>query len=301
MGFVERLGGVLPEPVRTRLRPVAGAVINRVLRLSLLLSRFQWAAKRRTLKHYGVSLRERPRQYLSYLLVDPELANFTYDLVNEDELAGWLASVTGEPRARVDELLAELKDDTEFERMVRGKLRRRRLNHKARPMFGRRAGWYVVARLRKPETIVETGIHDGLGSALLLRALERNAAEGSPGELISVDIEPAAGWVVPDELKTSWSRRIAPSPGVLPGAIGDRRVEMFIHDSDHTYECERAEMDIALARKGDGLALISDNSHATTALKDICKEMGIEYGLFMERPARHFYPGAGIGFGLVRQ
>jgi hypothetical protein len=75
---------------------------------------------------------------------------------------------------------------------------------------------------------------------------------------------------------------------------------MFIHDSDHTYDCERSEMEVALATRGEFLALISDNSHATTALRDVCAELGIEYSLFREKPKRHFYPGAGIGFGMLR-
>ena len=74
---------------------------------------------------------------------------------------------------------------------------------------------------------------------------------------------------------------------------------MMIHDSDHTYECESFEFNTVIDHAAPTLALISDNSHATSALHDTCAELGIDYRFFRERPARHFYPGAGIAFGLL--
>src|SRR4051794_27746889 len=223
MGLISDTLARLPEPVRARLRPAAERYV------AIRMSRMRWTLKHATLKRYGVSPWRRPARYFGYLLVDPELDNFTYDLSNDDELAAWLGDATGEPRERFEALLAELRDDREFLGLLRAQLRQR-IDRKQRPMFGRRAGWYALARLLKPETILETGIHDGLGSALLLRALERNAGEGHEGSLVSVDINPAAGWLVPDGLRSRWTPVFAPSDEALPGAVEGRKVEMFIHD-----------------------------------------------------------------------
>jgi hypothetical protein len=149
--------------------------------------------------------------------------------------------------------------------------------------------------------IIETGIHDGLGSALLLRALERNAGEGRPGRLVSVDVDPAAGWLVDERLRACWEPIYESSFTALPKSLDGQQVGMIIHDSDHTYECENFEFRQAVEHAADELALISDNSHATSALRDVCASLGIEYRYFAERPQDHFYPGAGIGFGLLRR
>jgi hypothetical protein len=66
--------------------------------------------------------------------------------------------------------------------------------------------WYAVVRALKPQLIVETGIKQGLGSLVLLAALERNAGEGGSGRLISFDIDPFSGWVVPQRLRARCGR-----------------------------------------------------------------------------------------------
>lgn len=70
---------------------------------------------------------------------------------------------------------------------------------------------YLIARLAKPRLIVETGIRSGLGSMLILRALQRNAAEGAPGELVSVDVAPNAGWLAQGSASGPWRRLTGPS------------------------------------------------------------------------------------------
>ena len=73
---------------------------------------------------------------------------------------------------------------------------------------------------------------------------------------------------------------------------------MIIHDSEHTAERERFEFGVALEHAAPSLALISDNAHATTALRDLADELGIVYNHFTERPVHHFYPGAAIGLAV---
>jgi len=87
--------------------------------------------------------------------------------------------------------------------------------------------------------VVETGVHDGLSSALILRALARNER----GELVSVDLPSidlptgAPGWLVPESLRSGWSLRLGDARRLLP-EVAERyaRVDVFIHDSDHARE-----------------------------------------------------------------
>jgi hypothetical protein len=279
-----------------RFRPANTGLAGRLVRaLRGLVARFRWLRKRKILAHYGASLRDDRRAYLGYLLWDPELDNFTYDLANEDELAAVVAGTLGRP---VDEIAAYIAEAHADPRLTSG-LNRRLLAHKRTPRFARRLGWYATVRALKPALVGETGIHAGLGSAVLLAALERNAAEGHEGELISIDTNPGAGWLVPDSLRGRWRRVIGSSFDELPGALADREVGVFIHDSDHSYECEHFELTTALEHASPSLALITDNAHVTTALQDVAEQAGADCRVFRERPAEHFYPGAALGIALL--
>ena len=75
---------------------------------------------------------------------------------------------------------------------------------------------------------------------------------------------------------------------------------MFIHDSAHTYQHEMSELETILPLFAPDAVIVSDNAHATTALHDFCQRQGLDFHLFIERPRRHFYPGAGLGIARMR-
>jgi predicted O-methyltransferase YrrM len=281
----------LPAPARERLQRARWALD------AIGFPRLRWWTKLRTLRAYGVGIGD--PQALRYVLFDPELANFTYELANRDELAAFIAEAFEVAPEQVEGYFRETDEDPELGEGLRKRLARRR-DRKSAPLFGRRLGWYAIARILKPGLIVETGIHDGLGSVLLLRALERNDADGRPGRLVSVDVNPQSGWLVDERLRARWTPIFGSTFDVLEAAVAGSEVGMIVHDSEHTYDCELFEFTTALTHAAPTLALVSDNAHATSALRDVCAEVGVEYRFFRERPSGHFYPGAGIGFGLVR-
>jgi hypothetical protein len=254
--------------------------------------RLRWFSKARAVRRVGAPL----RRHWRFVLSDPEPDNFTYELANEDELVAWVSDVSGCPVQDVRRVLAEPGSDAALDARLRATAGRRWWWSKPRPPLGKRRGWYALARLLRPALIVEAGVHDGLGSLLLLRALERNAAEGAEGRLVSFDVNPAAGWIAGADPR--WTLRIESSRTGLPALLsGGEAVGMFIHDSLHTYEHERWELaTVGPQLAGDGV-LISDNVHATPALAECCAELGLRYWEFAERPVAHFYPGAAMGAG----
>lgn len=256
------------------------------------LGRLRWLKKVKVLHQEGGSVRE----HFEYLLLDPEIDNFTYELANEDELVLWIAEQFGVARERVAELVIEARSNSSMYDRLR-QATSRRLSMKTEPPLGRRLGWYVIVRLLQPTRVVETGIHDGLGSLVLLSALERNAQEGKEGSLVSFDIDATAGWIVGRHPR--WSRRIESTRTGLATALEEAPVQMFLHDSLHTYEHERFELECAAGQLPAGGLLVSDNSHGTSALHDVCVAHGFRYSYFAERPRAHFYRGAGIGLGVV--
>ncbi len=237
---------------------------------------------------------------MRHIFFDRESTNFTYDIANADDLPQFVAASTGRPIAEIEHYLQEILQDDAFERELSARIRQRR-DRNAKPRFGRRLGWYCVARACRPGLIVETGTHDGLGTALLLRAAERNAADGTPTRVATLDIAPESGWLVPERLKERLEVHTGDTRETLPRALDGREVGMFIHDSEHTAERELFEFGVAIEHAATSLVMISDNAHATTALKDLAAQLGVEYHHFTERPLRHFYPGAAIGLAIYER
>jgi Methyltransferase domain len=169
---------------------------------------------------------------------------------------------------------------------------------KRRVGLGHRVAWYAVARAVKPRLVVETGIKHGLGALVLLVALERNAHEGNAGHLISFDIDPFSGWVVPDRLRHNWEPIFASTFDALESTLAGREVDLFICDTPPDYEIESFEMRAALRHAAPGIVLIAGNGDRTAVLPELAAERDGEYHYFAERPRRHIYPGAGIGLAL---
>lgn len=244
----------------------------------------------RVVRTYRTSARRHPLTALRYLVAGQETSNFTYEIANRDELARVVAGALGAEEAEIRALIAEADADVDLQQRLRG-----------RALFGRRLGWYAALRWSKPALAVETGTADGLGTALLARAIERNREEGAQGRLLSFDVVPSAGRLLDDHLGQFATVIVDDALEALPRALGGARIGCFVHDSLHTYEHEHAELDLAVAHADDRIVLISDNAHATTALADVAAEHGATYAAFRERPVRHLYPGAALGIAVVRR
>ena len=254
--------------------------------------------KIRALRTYR-ALQRSPTKAIRYLLFDREIDNFTYDITNRDELAAFLAGVLERDVGLMRHYIDELDTDRELRKAIEGALAWRPGRNRTMP-YGRRLGWYAVVRATKPRLAVETGVHDGLGSAVILRALARNADEGSEGVLLSFDIRSDVAWLVPPWLRSRYELRISDALATLGEAVAERRVDFFVHDSDHRYEHETGEFEAVLRLASPGAVLISDNAHAGTAFRDFCARHGFAYSFCREIPDHPFYPGAGIGIAVVR-
>jgi predicted O-methyltransferase YrrM len=246
---------------------------------------------------YWPAMRASPGQALKFLLTDPEVDNYTYDIGNLGELTDVLADSFGADRAKVRSYARELEEDAAFSAELSTRLRTR-TDRKPRPQYGRRFGWYCIVRLLRPTLLVEAGVHDGLGSAVFLQALERNRAEEDHGRLIGIDVDPTCGWLVPDRLRGHFELAIDDSVAYVQRMPPDSRIDLFLHDSLHTYEHEMRESRAVADRLAPGGILLSDDAHATTALSDFSVERHRRYIFWRERPVNHFYPGAGIGMSL---
>jgi len=129
---------------------------------------------------------------------------------------------------------------------------------------------YAAVRALKPETVVETGVASGVSSAYVLLALARNQR----GTLHSVEIGDSSylpagkepGWIVPDRLRTRWRLHIGDSAEVLPSLLRELGgVDIFIHDSLHTYEHMKFEFEMARPYIRHGGLLLADDAQWNSA------------------------------------
>ena len=108
---------------------------------------------------------------------------------------------------------------------------------------------YALVRALQPAHVLEIGVFSGVSSLHLLTALQANAT----GDLLSYDIDPAAGDAVPDEFEGHWSLVIDDArTAQLPAA------DLIFEDADHSLE---AALDVLTKIKGQGPRLVVSHDY----------------------------------------
>jgi len=138
---------------------------------------------------------------------------------------------------------------------------------------------YAAVRILKPECVVETGIANGVSSAYILLALHRNQR----GKLHSIGLpDPAylpegkeAGWFVPKWLRKPWHVHLGDAKEILPRLLPELgRIDIFLHDSLHTYEHMLWEFEIAYPFLRLGELLFADDALWNSAFEDFARKVG---------------------------
>ncbi|WP_431892523.1 class I SAM-dependent methyltransferase [Micromonospora haikouensis] len=233
-----------------------------------------------------------------WLVTSREHHNYTYELttLSRHHLSWFVSVVCDVPVGRVRGWFAEIEGDDELRRHIEratAEASRRGLADR-QVRYARRIGWYAMVRAARPAHVVETGVDKGLGSCVLAAALLRNAAEGHPGRVTSLDINPEAGYLA---RTAPWSEVVDLVVGDSVASIGalDRPVDLFLHDSDHSRAHEKREFDAVEPKLAPGALLLTDNVTATNVLAEHAERTGRRFLAYRETPARHWYPGDGIG------
>lgn len=259
------------------------------------LSRLRWLTKYRLMRNLGADISVRRR--LTYVLLDPETESFSFELENEGEVVHELAAALDCQEDRLASYATETHSDPELGELLSRQVRWQ-FDVKRHLPLGNRFAWYVMARALKPELVVETGIYQGLGSLVLLRALERNRQEGGPGELMSFDINPRAGGVVRDQLRVGWQQFAGSTRDLLLPALEGRRVDMLFQDTSHTKENQRLEFGAALSHAAPQLLLLDGSGGYIHVLEELSREHGGSYHRVSMRTRDHIFPGGEICFAL---
>lgn len=216
----------------------------------------------------------------------------------------FVAALTGVSPRQAEDTIAEIEGDHDFLAQVLGK-RHQVLGHPPHGtdfMYLSGGGGshyffvvalYAVLRLLKPGLVVETGGTPGSSSAFILRALDRNKA----GQLITVDLpfgsgaedgespqlndwrahyeNTPSGWIIPDGLRGRHRPELGDAKQVLPAVLADvETIDVFIHDSDHSYEHMMWEFRQAWPFIRPGGLLMSDDIRANQSFDDFARSVG---------------------------
>lgn len=174
------------------------------------------------------------------------LSNFYATSISRTNEIIFCCQVLGCGEAAVEEAFSELEQDETFVRQISKRYERVRPDSPIAFSIGRFKVWYAIVRLLKPNVVLETGVHDGLSSTLILRAMSLNCR----GCLLSIDLPSldlpihvdGPGWLVPEELKSRWRLNIGDARLLLPRLSHEYApIDVFIHDSDHSSEFQNFE------------------------------------------------------------
>jgi len=138
--------------------------------------------------------------------------------------------------------------------------------------------FYMITLYNKPKILLETGVANGTSSFFFLSALKKNGV----GKLISADIKNDVGVVVPDELKSNWDLKIFENDvknsfKKLVSSIPE--IDMFLHDSDHTYNWQYFEYSTVLNKIKEGGLFMSDDVDNSYAFIDFYKKIKDKYDM----------------------
>ncbi len=114
---------------------------------------------------------------------------------------------------------------------------------------------YFLCRVVKPEIVIETGVERGSSTYMILKAMEKNGKGSLHSVELCKEISLPKDVKVPlalmlegeDKLKKGWVLHTGNSLDVLPKLrleeFGlDKKIDVFVHGSDHSFEVQRSEL-----------------------------------------------------------
>jgi predicted O-methyltransferase YrrM len=210
-----------------------------------------------------------PRYTFSALLREASLADERF-----------LAKICGTSPWQVRAYLDEPANTPLFAEHLRGAEEQfRTLSIESADLFAKKIlNQYAVVRALAPDSIVETGIANGVSSSYLLLALQKNGR----GRLHSIGLADPVflpqgrdpGWLVPSWLRGPWQAHLGDAREILSPLLARcGPVDIFIHDSLHTYEHMFWEFESAFPFLRPGGLLFSDDALCNEAFADFANKV----------------------------
>ena len=259
----------------------------------------------------AVAMKNRSATYLK----SKNLAFKAYREEKKDEFC--LKGISGASLKKVKGYISEIRSNDAFNKHIKNCLEY--LGKSAVSAIEKPEYIYVLCRLMKPEVIVETGVASGISSAYILCALNNNAR----GTLHSVDkpnyedelivkcqdykkqnlsVPPAhlpegksCGWVVSEDLRKRWVLKIGLTREVLKPLLERLgSIDIFLHDSEHSYENMLNEFKTAWPFLKKGGLLVAHDIRWNNAFFEFVQSVDRKYHIL-------FPASWGGGIGVIRK
>jgi predicted O-methyltransferase YrrM len=184
------------------------------------------------------------------------------------------------------------------------------------------AGWvnlddalflYWLVRKLNPKTIVQTGVCNGLSSAFMMLGLVKN---GAAGRLHVIDLPPvfdskdaawtvkgkvygvvipegkSSGWIVPDAYRNRFEVWTGDAKVLLPKMVDKvDSIDLFYHDSDHTYDHMMFEFGEAKRKLSPGGLIVGDDVSWNASVWDFADQYRVPSYNFKGAVGVAFFPG----------
>lgn len=193
----------------------------------------------------------------------------------------FITNLTHASATEVKEYVVEFRLNQEFHNSIEEK--RRAFSKKRHSSWDYSIGTalglvlYVICRRQKPDIVVETGVASGVSTSHILCALEQN----QHGQLYSIDLpwrqKNRSGWLIPDYLRHRWHLILGRSSEELAPLL--RKVadlDVFLHDSDHSYQNMFWEFKTAWEYLRPRGLLLAHNIDYNNAFSDFCQGHGLK-------------------------
>jgi hypothetical protein len=133
---------------------------------------------------------------------------------------------------------------------------------------------YVAAVAVAPERVVETGVGRGFTTHMILSALDANGK----GRLFSIDLPPRGESRVILDPHPRWTLLEGSTRRLLPGLLEELgAVDLFVHDSAHTYRNMLFELESAWPRLKPGGVIVVDDADWNVAFEEFVASRDCDY------------------------
>lgn len=191
----------------------------------------------------------------------------------------FLARITAASPRLIRRYLDEPLNTPEFANHIRGAQEHfRALSVESADLFAKKIlNQYAAVRALAPDLVVETGVANGVSSAYLLLALQKNGK----GCLHSIGLadpaflppEKQLGWLVPKWLRSPWQIHVGDAREILPNLLTQLgNIGIFIHDSHHSYDHMMWEFETAYPKLQHGGLLVSDDAFWNNSFYDFARK-----------------------------
>jgi hypothetical protein len=166
--------------------------------------------------------------------------------VEDDADPSWVSELTGHALPAAASAVEEARADRRLFAHLAGE--HRRAGRSSYIEIDAPLELHAIARLLRPEHVVEVGVSSGVSSAYLLAALERNGRgmlhsvdlpstsrrSSSGGASWSLPLGKSSGWAVPLRLRRGWDLRLGDKADVVPRLAAELpRVDLVVYDVPH--------------------------------------------------------------------